>query len=519
MSPALRRMVAQASRLGRNERGAIAAPAALVVVPLLFAVVTGVDYARIYVVQSRLQTAVDAAALARARAVNPNTTAEADATAIYYANLNRRITTDAAGKPVNNTFLGTVGKDPAYTVTPNNGTISVKGSVTLGMSAVSYLTGTKVIEANATVRRGTNGMELALVLDVTGSMKSNDNIGGLRTAAGNLIDILYGSNETVPNFLVSVVPYTATVNIGKNRQDWLAAGSLDQNMYNNTVWAGCVEARLDGQDMTDTLASVQPFRPYFWPSTLQRVRGNYVSRYVDASDPRKTVKGDNEWTPTNITETQQSTLDDNTAVGPNLGCPAFPILPLTAEKKTVKDLINSLQATFRGGTMGNLGLQIGWFTLSPTWSGKFGRDNSPLPYNTPKMDKVVVMMTDGNNEWYDWPGGAPGSAPNSYVGQTTDADYTAYGRLSENRLGIPVNTNLNARDEINRRTATLCTRMKAAGITIYTVVLGSVDDSTKSLWQGCASENKNYFNSPDKAALQTAFSQIATNLSVLRITQ
>ncbi len=32
----------------------------------------------------------------------------------------------------------------------------------------------------------------------------------------------------------------------------------------------------------------------------------------------------------------------------------------------------------------------------------------PLAYNTPYMKKVIVLMTDGNNEWYDWNCGVPG---------------------------------------------------------------------------------------------------------------
>jgi hypothetical protein len=37
----------------------------------------------------------------------------------------------------------------------------------------------------------------------------------------------------------------------------------------------------------------------------------------------------------------------------------------------------------------------------------------PLAYNTPNMKKVIVLMTDGNNEWYDWPCGVPGQTPSN----------------------------------------------------------------------------------------------------------
>jgi hypothetical protein len=39
------------------------------------------------------------------------------------------------------------------------------------------------------------------------------------------------------------------------------------------------------------------------------------------------------------------------------------------------------------------------------------------------------------------------------------------------------------------------------------------------LFQSCASSPSNYFNSPNTAALQTAFRQIGSDLSTLRISQ
>ena len=524
----LRRVAASARRFEQCERGGFSAFAVGLTIVAVTVTLGAVDLGRLWLVQSRLQTAVDATALAAGRPAPDAATRAAyktEAVPLFFANFGR---TD---KVSNVSFMGATASAPVITDVGTD-TVKVTASATIGTLMSQFNTGTRgtqTIGATASVKRAVYGMELALVLDVTGSMGAytaggSENMAALRTAATNLVNILYGNNETVPNFSVSVVPYTATVNIGSQRTNWLVPGSLDQSKYYLNGWGGCVEARSGTEDRTDTLASAQPFRPYFWTSTMQLVNGVWVSRYVDASNPLKTVPGDNDWTPSKITEQNQTTLPDNTAVGPNLGCPAFPILPLTSAKTTVLDKISTLRSTFRGGTMGNLGLQIGWFTLSPTWKGQFGDANSPLPYNTTSMDKVVVMMTDGNNEWYDWPGGAPGAAPASYVqpypGATSDADYTAYGRLSEKRLGASITNNSLARDEINQRTTTLCTSMKAQGVIIYTVVLGSSPDAaTKNLWQGCATKPEYYFNSPDKAALQAAFTQIGTKLASVRISQ
>ena len=61
----------------------------------------------------------------------------------------------------------------------------------------------------------------------------------------------------------------------------------------------------------------------------------------------------------------------------------------------------------RGGTMANLGLVWGWRVLSPRWRGLWDGDlpdELPLAYAEQNMEKVVILLTDGNNEWYDYPG-------------------------------------------------------------------------------------------------------------------
>ena len=370
-------------------------------------------------------------------------------------------------------------------------------------------------------------MELALVLDVTGSMGSNvtpspigsattngTNIDALRLAASDLVNILYGTRETVPNLWVSVVPYTTTVNIAPQRTGWLDPGSRDLTRYAPRGWTGCVEARAaTGNDQTDAPPGTEPFKPFFWASTL----GKYTVKNGGA------VPGDNDWaaslTGTNgISEMYQDIRENNNA-GPNTGCPQAPILPLTAAKTSVLNRIMALRSTFKGGTMHNVGLQAGWFTISPRWRGLWttgaldaGADSSPatlpLNYKTQYMQKVVVLMTDGQANWNDWGGGAPGDCSDTstsntatpagapplrplgcpksgYPGNVTVAagappiqdaagnnntDYSGYGRRLENRLGIaPPLTAARMTTELNSRMSNLCAAMKRQGIIVYTI--------------------------------------------------
>jgi hypothetical protein len=94
---------------------------------------------------------------------------------------------------------------------------------------------------------------------------------------------------------------------------------------------------------------------------------------------------------------------------------------------------------------------------------------------------------------------------------------TAYGRLRENRLGLGSVTDGNARNEINARMARLCASIKAAGVTVYTITFNVSSTTTQDLYRSCATRPENYFNSPDAAALRSAFREIAGRLANLRL--
>jgi Flp pilus assembly protein TadG len=499
-------------RLWRNRRGAVAVLVALASIPIAASAALAVDLGLAYIVRSRLTTAIDAAALAGTRAIS-SPTRDAEITAWFWANYGRADINRNVG------WLGTEIEGPTIAVEDDGKQVRVSVNArvpTVFMRLFGQDSLTVGVENVA--RRAELGMELALVLDTTGSMASNNNIAALRDAATELVNILYGNRETVTNLWVAVVPYVASVNLGPSRTNWLLAGSLNPNDYLNRAWAGCVEARHDnGHDATDASPFEVPFRPYLWRSTA----GQYP------------VRGDNDWTPSTITEQNQATLPQNTAVGPNLGCGA-PVLPLTAARSSVLARIGSLQATYRGGTMANLGLQAGWFTLSPRWRGLWGDPALPTAYNDELIRKVVVLMTDGENQWFDWPDGAPGAGPRGSTAPApplwTDdfnADYTAYSRIRENRLGLAGAPSSawrgatgTAAQAINARMANLCTAMKAQNIIIYTVVFNvSAGSPIQALYQGCATAPQYYFNSPTQTDLRASFRAIGEQLANLRLTQ
>ena len=154
----------------------------------------------------------------------------------------------------------------------------------------------------------------------------------------------------------------------------------------------------------------------------------------------------------------------------------------------------------------------------------------PLAYNTPYMKKVIVLMTDGNNNWNDWNGGVPADAPGDSPGRPAsptgtrwtddgDADFTAYGRLLDQHTRACRPRILRPRS--TRGCRTMCTTIKQNGIIIYTIFFNNSNSATATMFQNCASPGPptHYFNSPTGTDLQNAFTQIGHDLSSLRLAQ
>ncbi len=470
------RLLAALRAVRKDRRGATALMFAAAAVPLLGMVGLAVDYGRAFLIQSRLQTAIDAGALAAGKMLNSTAEAQRDIAMFVAANL-----------PPG--FMGATIGSPAVTLDQTNQRVGVTVTATLPTTFLRVLRVNQLtISVTNQVQRANAGLELALVLDVTGSMATNNRIGELRTAATDLVNILFGPGTTPPkNLWVSIAPYAAEVNIGKTRTNWLAPGSYDAAKWASQGWRGCVLARTQqSQDQTDTPPSGAPFKPFWYPNNQYNGNNN-----------------DNPWTPNNITD-DGTYRQTNDMAGPNLGCPP-PIMPLTNDRAALLARIAGLKPVNRGGTMANQGLQAGWFTLSPKWRGLWGGttpNTLPLDYGTPDMTKAVVLLTDGNNEWFKY---------------KPQGDYTSYQRIGDGLLGT---TNANqVTTAIDNRMLALCTNMKAAGITLFTITVGdSANSATRALYQSCASPGPNhYFDSPTSAELQTVFRTIAGQLSNLRI--
>ena len=137
--------------------GNIATMAALMSVPVIGAAGLSVDGIRVYMLHDRMMSALDAAALAGGRVLS-TANVEADVRMYFDANI-----------PAD--YLGATVGTPKVTVGANDETLTLSASATLPTTFARVL-GVDTIPVTVTnrIRRTVRGMELALVLDVTGSM-------------------------------------------------------------------------------------------------------------------------------------------------------------------------------------------------------------------------------------------------------------------------------------------------------------------------------------------------------------
>lgn len=279
-----------------EEQGTIALLFALLLVPLMLFVGGAIDFTRYNAVRADMIESMDAAGLAMAQmdAMNPPEIADLEGAdreaalkeygrAFFHENF--QYESLVQNLAIDFTLTRT-------TITPHaTGHIktlilrAAAGAMGESDGALDILDMTTDTEIT---RRGSGRIELALVLDVTGSMADKvgstgpTKIQSLREAVNNLLDVMYGDRQSDPNVKIGVVPFNAYVNPG-GASTWDASwgdttalapyhgarffhvdssGNVDMtrkvNHYNlfksvtGGKWMGCVEARPYPLDELDT---------------------------------------------------------------------------------------------------------------------------------------------------------------------------------------------------------------------------------------------------------------------------
>ncbi len=259
-------------RFARSCGGSVLPTFAIAFIPLFIAMGGVVDYTNAFDKKEVVQDAMDFAALAAGKKIG-------------------LLTMDELRQDVDHYYTSNIGDNladpPALTTSVNVSTITL----TTDLHVPTYFLGiiglhelVFHLKSQATLALGT--LEVAIVLDNSGSMNTNDNIGTLRTAANKLATTLWGlgATSTKPDPVkIGLVPFAAAVNVGSQYQNDATATWLDKtgvgtynldimdgtattanpftllaglkNSSGNAVtWGGCVEARPIPYDVADTAA-------------------------------------------------------------------------------------------------------------------------------------------------------------------------------------------------------------------------------------------------------------------------
>lgn len=524
-------LFALASNLRRFARGEEAVSAiftALIVIPLIGVVGLSMDAGTLWLAHSRLSYATDAAALAGGQAYF-SATRDSQVNAMFSANFPAAAMGATVGTPVITT-------DAAQTQ------ITVATSAQVPTSFMKmFNVGTVQMNASSTVQRLIGGLQVALVLDVTGSMGNGagSKLYSMQQGANALLDTVFNANTTPNSVYAAVVPFRAAVNIGSSHTNWIVS-TFDWTKFNKDVttttwdfskwpwrqvttttsthdspaWFGCVEARslTSNLDFSDQVPSsdTYKFTPYLYPDTSAYNGSGAYSGY----------SFDNNW-PSSLTGNTYGTND--TAKGPNLNCPEQPVIPLTTDKTSLKNAVNSFTTISRGGTQIVQGLAWGWRVLSDTWQSYWGVTIAPGV-----RTKALVLLTDGDNQVVDWPNTLPGYPLNSNATYGNNSDYTAYGRLytmnSDGSRGtksplvaglVGTVTTTDMEAQLDARMAAACTAIKAQGMVIYTIGY-QVPASAVAGLRACASDPTKYLTA-DQTTIVNTFKTIANQLANLKI--
>jgi Flp pilus assembly protein TadG len=512
-------------RFMRDQRGAVAILFAVMFMAVFAVVAISVDFGLTSVAKVRQQRALDAATLAasdRLGLPDQDVTAPAIAQAYYDANTKK---------------LPSNKKLTKLTLDPNTGRVSSAASAGIFSTLLKGIGIEKTnVHASTVVIKGQSSVEVAMVLDNSGSMSPE--LGNLKTAAKNMVGILFTGLEGTERMRIGLVPFAASVNVGPQyaTASWIDSTGVAPTHFENfdgnrtrfqvfadlgQAWKGCVESRPAPLDTSDVPADPNTpntlFVPMFAPDEPDSVNSNgdsysnnyltddggtcpaqqrvcqYYSRYTGECRRWSKVP-----IPPSVAQERLCKYVGQSASGgsgPNQNCTTAKILSLTSAKSQVITAIDSMVAN--GYTNILQGTMWGWRVLSPGVPFTKGR-----PYSASDNRKYLIIMSDGENTYQ------------SKVNHN-ESMYGGFGYKAKGRIGVsgPMTS------EMDAKTMTACANAKAEGIQIYTVAFRDAvtNAAARMVLNSCASDPSRALTAADSAALTKTFEEIGRQISQLRV--
>lgn len=498
-------------RLRRDESGSIIIFSLFVMVIMLVVGGLGVDTMRVEAKRNHLQSTLDRAVLAAAdlqQSLDPETVVRdhfakaglSDALqGVEVINtLNSRTVRASAQMPVPATFLRLAGIDTMPAPAAGSATESV------------------------------SDIEIGLVLDVSGSMGSNNRLTRLKSAGAEFIDTMFAS--VLPeNLSISIVPYSTQVNLGRDlgRQYGLLGGH---------DYSYCVD-----------------LPPTAYLTTAQLPVGLIQAGHFEAN----TNSG-----------SYGSMQNDSPVCRTEAG---FQVLPWSNDRTALKNKIAGLTA--QGWTSIEMGVNWGAALLDPSartvLNGMIGLGRAPgdfagwpRDFLHPEGMKVLVVMTDGANTrdyrlrppynqnilsdvWLDGTDDYYVLAAPGQFFRAKDRTFTIlprgrqlswtelFNRMSvgehahhlrylqasnqavKNQWNAIIETTWTAEKDL--RTKAICAAARANGIVVFTIGF-EVDAHAAGVMADCASSPSHFYR-VEGLEIASAFTSIATQINALRLIQ
>jgi Flp pilus assembly protein TadG len=546
------------NRFWRSKSGNFAMMFAIALPAILAAVGLALDVSNLMTARSNLQNALDSAVLAASRLADASSSRTDAFNGFFRANIANR--TDLAN--------ATAQLKVEQGINSIKTTATADADVTLNFG---FLFGkSSHVSVNASAYESTAKLEVALVLDNTGSM-GDSNMKALRDGSTTLIGILQNAKKQYSQRTIraALVPFVTAVNIkgdGFFNLDWIdkrkeipstetntfngvnfvttnnkRIGHWElfrllnpQNVYSVTSptpaisnplvdWKGCVEARPSPYNQDDTKPDLNfpatMFVPYFAPD-----------------EPGAPAKGQNAdsavFNNSYILDSYKS--GDSTATQTTIQKATDKYVDLTTSKSTKKSPTDYLITATPPLTTGpnyacptpiaplteDLDKLNGEIAKMTYWNGSGTNVSEGLAWGyrvlSPNFGTGDAFNSDGTTKvvvvFTD--------GENTVFGQGSNinkSDYGAYGYLSVGRLDSSQNRS-KALTNVNNMTQAMCTKLKQQGVKVFTVVFGADTAANRDLYSNCASSPDNYYMTKSQDQLKAAFQNIAFSITQLYVT-
>lgn len=527
-------------RFARDEDGTLIVFAVYIFILILMVGGIGIDLMRFERDRSELQATLDRAVLAAAdldQTLDP-----------------QDVVNDYFNKAGLGEYLTSITVDQGLSYRVVSGTASAEIETQfMRMNGVDTLSA----PAASTAEERIDGVEISLILDVSGSMNSNSKLANLKVAARDFVDEMVNNTEE-GKLSISIVPYATQVSVPSNLMN-------EFNVSTEHSFSNCIN--FEGSDFyetsistTDPMQRTMHFDPWYTRDGRDDDPVNLVSRPVCESDPAREV------------------------------------MPLQNDADTLKTFITNLTA--RGNTSIDVGMKWGTALLDPGLQpvvdnliadGTVPAEFDALPYSYTSSDslKVVVLMTDGKNtsqyyindgyrtgasniwwneeeeeysvydpdsniyywrkrdKWADHPFGQDGwgcvwegfwdCQDRTEAGDTANLSYPELWAYTGLRWNVKYNyepwmndseawndwyypvRNYVGTSTKNTRTHDICEAAKDQQIIVFTIGF-EAPSSGEAVLKDCASSASHFYD-VDGLAISDAFASIASSIRKLRLTQ